>query len=142
MSDEPITFYHAAPSRGSIVHWMLEEVAAPYRIELLDLSKGAQKEPGYLAINPMGKVPTIAHRGVVITEVAAICCYLADTFPAAGFAPAIGEPQRGTYLRWLFFEPGAFEPAITDKMLERSPGRPGALSYGNFDTLWTWSRGP
>ena len=39
MRDETITFYHAAPSRGSIVLWMLEELAAPYRIELLDLNQ-------------------------------------------------------------------------------------------------------
>ena len=134
MSDDLITFYHAAPSRGSIVHWMLEEVAAPYRIELLDLNQGQQKEPAYLAVNPMGKVPTIVHRGVVITEVAAICCYLADAFPAAGLAPAIGDAQRGTYLRWLFFEPGCLEPAIVDRMLQREPGPPRALGYGDFDT--------
>jgi glutathione S-transferase len=61
MNDDGITFYHAAPSRGSIVHWMLEEVGAPFRVELLDLAKGQQKEPAYLAINPMGKVPAIVH---------------------------------------------------------------------------------
>ena len=71
----------------------------------------------------MGKVPAIVHRGVVITEVAAICCYLADAFPAAGLAPPIGDPQRGTYLRWLFFEPACLEPAIIDRMLQRPPGR-------------------
>ena len=134
MSDDVITFYHAAPSRGSIVHWMLEEVGAPFRIELLNLSEGQQKEPDYLAINPMGKVPAIVHRGVVITEVAAICCYLADAFPTAGLAPAIGDPQRGAYLRWLIFEPASLEPAIVDRMLERPPGRPGALGYGDFAT--------
>jgi len=134
MTDETITFYHAAPSRGSIVHWMLEEVGAPFRTELLDLSKGEQKRPEYLAVNPMGKVPAIVHRGVVITEVAAISVYLADAFPAVGLAPAIEDPQRGTYLRWALFEPAALEPAIIDQMLERPPGRPGALGYGDFDT--------
>ena len=134
MRDETITFYHAAPSRGSIVLWMLEELAAPYRIELLDLNQGQQKEPAYLAVNPMGKVPVIVHRGVVITEVAAICCYLADAFPAAGLAPPIGDPQRGTYLRWLVFEPASLEPAIIDRMLQRPPGVPRALGYGDLDT--------
>jgi glutathione S-transferase len=134
MADDTITFYHAAPSRGSIVHWMLEEVQAPYRIELLSLSKGEQKTAAYLAVNPMGKVPAIVHKGVVITEVAAICAYLADAFPAAGLAPAIGDPQRGSYLRWVFFEPASLEPAIIDRMLERPAARPGALSYGDFDT--------
>ena len=82
----------------------------------------------------MGKVPAIVHRGVVITEVSAICCYLAEAFPAAGLAPPVGDAQRGTYLRWLFFEPAALEPAIVDRMLERPPGRPMALGYGDLDT--------
>lgn len=135
MPDETITFYHAAPSRGSIVLWMLEEVGAPYRLELLDLNKGQQKEPAYVAVNPMGKVPAIVHRGVAITEVAAICCYLAESFPDAGLAPPIGDPLRGPYLRWLFFEPGCLEPAIIDRMLERPAGPPRALGYGDLDTM-------
>src|SRR5918993_1179913 len=62
-ADEPeITLYHAAPSRGSIVHWMLEEIGAPFRFHLLDLGTGEQKDPAYLAVNPMGKVPAISHR--------------------------------------------------------------------------------
>jgi glutathione S-transferase len=134
MSDDAITLYHAAPSRGSIVHWMLEEVGAPFRIELLDLSKGQQKEPRYLAINPMGKVPAISHRRVVVTEVAAICCYLADAFPQAGLAVPIGDPRRGPYLKWLFFGPGCLEPAMADRMFKREPAPARALGYGDYDT--------
>ncbi|MGD9508972.1 MAG: glutathione S-transferase family protein [Geminicoccaceae bacterium] len=134
MSDDTIIFYHAAPSRGAIVRWMLEEVGAPYRVELLDLTRNEQKSPGYLAVNPMGKVPAIVHRGVPVTEVVAICCYLADAFQAAGLAPAIGDPLRGPYLRWSVFEASALEPAIIDRMLQRPPGKPGALGYGDFDT--------
>jgi glutathione S-transferase len=113
---------------------MLEEVAAPYRVELLDLTRNEQKSPGYLAINPMGKVPAIVHRGVVVTEVVAICCHVADAFPSAGLAPGIGDPLRGPYLRWSIFEASALEPAIVDRMLQRPPGRPGALGYGDFET--------
>ena len=134
MSDDLITFYHAAPSRGSVVHWMLEEVGAPFRIELLNLAASDQKTPAYLAVNPMGKVPAIVHRGAVVTEVAAICCYLADAFPEAGLAPPIGDALRGPYLRWLFFGPASFEPAILDRMLDRGAGPPQALGYGDFDT--------
>ena len=70
----------------------------------------------------------------MITEVAAICCYLADAFPATGLAPPIGDPLRGSYLRWLIFEPACLEPAIVDRMLGRPPGPPRALGYGDFDT--------
>jgi glutathione S-transferase len=136
---ETITFYHNPMSRGRIVHWMLEEIGAPYDVKLLDWEKREHKSPEYLAINPMGKIPTIVHRGTVITETAAILTYLADAFPAAGLAPAIDDPQRGTYLRWLFWAAGCMEPAMMDKSLGRPPAsRPGAIGYGTYeDTMAT-----
>ena len=76
-----ITLYHASPSRSSIVLWMLEEIGQPYDIKLVKLSEGENLKPEYLAINPMGKVPALKHGDTVITEVAAICTYLADEFP-------------------------------------------------------------
>ena len=78
-----LTLYHAAPSRSSIVRWMLEELGEPYDIHLLSLREGDQSKPDYLAVNPMGKVPALKHGDVVITEAAAICTYLADDFPHA-----------------------------------------------------------
>lgn len=133
MTDE-IVFYHNPMSRGRIAHWMLEEVGAPYRIELLNFDKREHKSADFLAINPMGKIPTIVHRGVVITEAAAICTYLADAFPKAGLAPALDDPLRGTYLRWLFFGAGCVEPAMLDKMFARpAPSRPSAVGYGSYD---------
>ena len=84
----------------------------------------------------MGKVPAIVHRGVVVTEAAAICVYLADAFPQAGLAPKLDDPKRGTYLRWIFFGVGCFEPAVMDKMLGRPPvERTGAIGYGTYDTM-------
>jgi glutathione S-transferase len=136
---ETITFYHNPMSRGRIVHWMLDEVGAPYEVKLLDWEKREHKSPEYLAINPMGKIPAIVHRGTVITETAAIVTYLADAFPAAGLAPATDDPQRGTYLRWLFFAAGCMEPAMMDKSLGRPPAeRPSAIGYGTYeDTMAT-----
>jgi len=135
MSEE-IVFYHNPMSRGRIVHWMLEEVGAPYRVELLSFEKGDTKKPAYLAVNPMGKIPAIVHRGTVITECGAIITYLADAFPAAKLAPATDESARGTYLRWMFFGQGCVEPAIIDRMLARpAADRPAALGYGNYDDV-------
>jgi glutathione S-transferase len=131
---EKITFYHNPVSRGRIVHWMLEEVAAPYEVKLLSFEKGEHKKPDYLAINPMGKIPAIVHRGVVVTECAAICAYLADAFPASRLAPALEEPARGTYYRWLFFGAGCAEPAVVDKIFARPPPeRKGAIGYGTYE---------
>jgi glutathione S-transferase len=136
---DTVTFYHNPMSRGRIAHWMLEESGAPYEIKVVDFEKMEHKSKDYLAINPMGKIPAIVHRGTVITESAAICAYLADAFPAAGLAPALEDPKRGTYCRWLFFGAGCVEPAILDHMFSRPPpSRPAALGYGNYaDTVNT-----
>jgi glutathione S-transferase len=134
-----ITFYHNPMSRGRIAHWMLEEAGAPYEIKRVDFEKMEHKSKDFLAVNPMGKIPAIVHRGTVITESAAICAYLADAFPERGLSPALDDPKRGTYLRWLFFGAGCVEPAIVDHMFSRpAPSRPSALGYGNYpDTVNT-----
>ena len=135
MSDE-LVFYTNPMSRGRIARWMLEEVGKPYRTEVLDYGT-TMKAPDYLAINPMGKVPAIVHRGVTVTECAAICAYLADAFPQAGLAPALDDPMRGTYLRWLFFAAGPLEAAVTAKSLGLlgPEDKQGMLGYGTFDHM-------
>ena len=131
---EPVVFYTNPMSRGRIVNWLLDEIGEPYETRVLSFEKREHKTPAFLAINPMGKLPTIVHRGAVVTETAAICMYLADEFQAAGLAPKIGDPQRGVYLRWFVFGAAALEPAIIDKMLARPPvERKSALSYGSYE---------
>ncbi len=135
MADE-IVFYHNPRSRAQIAHWMLEEVGAAYRIHPIDFDKGEHKTPQFLAINPMGKLPTIVHRGTVVTETAAIIAYLADAFPGAGLAPRNDDPARGAYFRWLFFGAGCIEPALIDVMLKRPPVEAKmALGYGSYDDV-------
>lgn len=135
MSEE-IVFYHNPMSRGRMVHWMLEETGAPYRTELLSFDKGENKKPAFLAVNPMGKLPAIVHRGTVVTECGAIITYLGDAFPAAKLAPAVDDAARGTYLRWMFFGQGCIESALIDRMLSRPPvDRPTALGYGKYDDV-------
>jgi len=117
MSEELI-FYTNPMSRGRIVRWMLEEVGAPYRTEMLDYGT-TMKDADYLAINPMGKVPAIKHGDSIVTECAAICAYLADAFPEAGLAPA---PQdRADYYRWMFFAAGPVEAVLADTALGLKP---------------------
>src|SRR5665213_3120477 len=131
-----LTLYHAAPSRSSIVLWMLEELGQPYDIKLIKLSAGDNLKPDYLAINPMGKVPALKHGDTVITEAAAICTYLADEFPGAKLNIPIGTPRRGVYLKWLFFGPSCIEPAVIDRAAPRKEeARRGMLGYGDFDTV-------
>ncbi|MGA6968449.1 MAG: glutathione S-transferase family protein [Xanthobacteraceae bacterium] len=131
-----LTLYHAAPSRSSIVRWMLEEIGEPYEIQLLSLSKGENRAPDYLAVNPMGKVPALRHGDAVITEAAAICAYLADEFPRAKLNVPLGDARRGPYLKWLFFGPSCIEPAMMDRAFPRKEeARRAALGYGDFDTV-------
>lgn len=113
---DEIVFYTNPWSRGRVVRWMLEEIGQPYRTEVLDYGT-TMKAPAYLAINPMGKVPALVHGGMVVTECAAICAYLADAFPAAGLAPAPTDRLRGAYYRWLFFAAGPLEAAVSNKAL-------------------------
>jgi glutathione S-transferase len=130
-----LTLYHVAPSRSSVALWMLEEIGEPYDIHLLSMNKGTNREAPYLAINPMGKVPALRHGNTVITECAAICTYLADAFPNAGLNIPIDHPQRGPYLKWLFFGPGVLESAVMDRAFPRAGEvRRSALGYGDFDT--------
>lgn len=135
MSDE-LVFYTNPMSRGRMVRWMLEEVGQPYRTVVLEYGT-TMKAPEYLAINPMGKVPAITHGDVVVTEVAAICAYLADAFPQAGLAPASTDRLRGTYYRWLFFAAGPVEAAVTNKSLGVVPPaeRRGMVGYGSLEEV-------
>lgn len=126
-----LVFYTNPMSRGRMVRWMLEEVGADYRTEVLQYGP-EMKSPEYLAINPMGKVPAIRHGEVAVTECAAICAYLADAFPEAGLAPPLAD--RGAYYRWLFFAAGPLEAAITNQTLgvEAPPEREAMLGYGTL----------
>jgi glutathione S-transferase len=109
-----LTFYTHPYSRGRIVRWMLEELGVDYDVEVKE-SGGSIKAPDYLAINPMGKVPAIKHGNVIVTEVVAICAYLADHFAEKKLAPEPRGAERGAYYRWLFFVAGPLEMACTAK---------------------------
>ncbi|WP_413709596.1 glutathione S-transferase family protein [Rhizobium sp. Rhizsp82] len=135
---EELVFYTNPMSRGRIARWMLEETGVPYRTEILTFG-GTMKGEDYLSVNPMGKVPAIRHNGTVVTECAAICAYLADTFPENELAP---RPQeRGSYYRWMFFAAGPLESVVTIRMLGvvTPADKARSVGYGSFgdvmDTL-------
>ncbi|MEZ2127360.1 MULTISPECIES: glutathione S-transferase family protein [unclassified Sinorhizobium] len=132
--NEEITFYTNPMSRGRIARWMLEEIGVPYRTEYLDFGT-TMKEPRYLAVNRMGKVPAIRHGDTVVTECAAICAYLADTFPEKDLAPRPNE--RGSYYRWMFFAAGPLEASVTLRALgfEIPPDRQRMAGCGSFGNV-------
>ncbi len=130
-----VSFFHAPQSRSAGTRALLEELGADYDLHALNLKAGEQRQPAYLAINPMGKVPAIRHGDALITEQPAVFMYLADLYPAAKLAPPIGDPLRGPYLRWLVFYGSCFEPALIDKSMQRAPAGPSTSPYGDFDTM-------
>ncbi|EIL97184.1 glutathione S-transferase [Rhodanobacter thiooxydans] len=130
-----VTFFHAPQSRSAGARALLEELGADYDLHVLSLKAGEQRQPAYLAVNPMGKVPAIHHHGALVTEQPAVFIYLADLYPAAKLAPPLGDPLRGPYLRWLVFYGSCFEPAVVDKSMQREPTPPSTSPYGDYDTV-------
>jgi len=129
------TLFHAPDSRSGAVRILLEELGINYDLHVLDLKRKEQRDAAYLAVNPMGKVPAILHDGVLVTEQPAIFIYLADLVPQAGLAPALDDPLRGAWLRWIAFYGSSFEPAIIDRALQRAPAPPSLSPYGDYDTM-------
>lgn len=114
-----LVLFHHPQSRSASVRILLEELALPYQIEWADI----KNKPGaLLAANPLGRIPTLLADGVVITEQVAIYPFLAELAPEAGLSPAVGDPLRGPYLRWLAIYGSSFEPAMIDKALKRDSG--------------------
>jgi glutathione S-transferase len=130
-----IVFYHAPSSRSGGTFSLLEELNADYELHLVNLKAGESRQPDYRAINPMGKVPAIQHGDVLITEQPAVFMYLADLYAEAGLAPAVDDPLRGAYLRWLVFYGSCFEPALVDRSLHREPAPPSTSPYGTWDDV-------
>ncbi len=133
--DRRVTLYHSPHTRSTGALILLEELGAPYDLHVLNMKAGEQRQPAYLAVNPMGKVPALRHGDAIITEQVAVYLYLADLFPEAGLAPQIGDPLRGPYLRWMVFYAACFEPAVVDRAAKHEPAPQTMSPYGDYDTM-------
>jgi glutathione S-transferase len=133
--DRRVTLYHSPNTRSTGALILLEELGAPYDLHVLNMKAGEQRQPAYLAVNPMGKVPALKHGEAIVTEQVAVYLYLADLFPEAGLAPPIGDPLRGPYLRWMAFYAASFEPAVVDRFRKNDTGPQAMSPYGDYDTM-------
>jgi glutathione S-transferase len=133
--DRRVTLYHSPHTRSTGALILLEELGAPYDLHVLNMKAGEQRQPAYLAVNPMGKVPALRHGDAIITEQVAVYLYLADLFPKAGLAPQIGDPLRGAYLRWMLFYAACFEPAVVDRAAKHEPAPQTMSPYGDYETM-------
>jgi glutathione S-transferase len=130
-----ITLYHAPRTRSSGILTLLEELGADYEVRTLDIKAGEHRAPAFLSINPLGEVPTIRHGDAVVTEHAAIVIYLADLYLEAKLAPALDDPLRGPYLRWLALYGSSFEPTLFERSLKRDPGPQEMSPYGSYEDV-------
>ncbi|WGS21563.1 MULTISPECIES: glutathione S-transferase family protein [unclassified Bradyrhizobium] len=130
-----ITLYYSPQTRATGARVLLEELGAPYDLHVLNMKAGEQRQSAYLAVNPLGKVPAIRHGGALVTEQVAIFIYLADLFPQAGLTPALNDPRRGPYLRWIAYYGSSFEPALIDKFMKREPAPVSQSPYADYDTM-------
>lgn len=135
MIDDRVTLHYMPQTRALGARIILEVLNAPYDLHVLNGKAGENRRDDYLEVNPLGKVPAIVHRGSVITEQIAIAIYLGDFFKEAGLAPAIDDPDRGTYLRWLVYYAACFEPALLDKASGNDPGPLTRSVYGSYDLM-------
>ena len=133
--DRGVTLYHSPNTRSTGALILLEELGVPYDLHVLNMKAGEQRQPAYLAINPMGKVPALKHGDAIITEQVAVYLYLADLFSEAGLAPPVGDPLRGPYLRWMVFYAACFEPAVVDRAAKHDPAPQMMSPYGDYDTM-------
>ncbi|PZA12905.1 glutathione S-transferase [Rhodopseudomonas palustris] len=134
-SPNRVTLFYSPQTRATGARVLLEELGAPYDLHVLNMKAGEQRQPAYLAINPLGKVPAIRYGDALVTEQVAITIFLADLFPQAALAPSLDDPLRGPYLRWIAYAGSSFEPAVVDRFMQREPGPIAMSPYADYDTM-------
>jgi glutathione S-transferase len=124
-------------SRAMTTLWMFAELEVEPEQVFVDLQSGDAATAEFRMINPMGKIPVLVDDGVVVTEVAAICAYLADKFSEKGFAPVLGSPARGSYYRYMFVPGTTMEPMFTVKSMNVDNYSPMSAGFGDLERCLT-----
>jgi glutathione S-transferase/GST-like protein len=107
-----IDLYTAATPNGHKASIGLEELELPYTLKVLDLSKGEQKQPAFLAINPNGRIPAIVDHDeddFAVFESGAILIYLAEK---TGRLMPTDVKGRSRVIQWLMFQMGGIGPMM------------------------------
>ncbi len=113
-----ITLFHHPKTRSTRFLFLLEELEAPYQIQIVTTRTRDGGAPDPANPHPNGKVPSISDDGMVVFESPAIALYLTDKFPETGLGPQVGESDRGAYLSWLCYYTGVLEPAFMSKFMK------------------------
>jgi glutathione S-transferase len=104
--------YFPMSSNSRRAHMTAVHLGIAVELSLVDLSKGAQRSPSFLALNPNGAVPVLEDNGLVLTESHAIMQYLADQTPGQTIYPT-AIAARADVNRWLFWNANHFQPAVS-----------------------------
>ncbi|WP_445502865.1 glutathione S-transferase family protein [Microvirga sp. G4-2] len=96
-----LALYYYPGNASLLPHMMLREIGVPFEMRLVDRGNNAQKSPEYLKLNPNGRIPVLVDDDLVLFETAAIALHLADKFPQAGLAPAVGTKERAEFYKWM-----------------------------------------
>ena len=112
----PLYTLYYMPGRANLApHIVLQETGAPYRLELVDFEKEAQRNRDYLILNPNGRVPTLIEDGFVMYEAAAITMYIADKHGEAGLAPPPATLNRARYYQWMAHLTNSVQEALNQR---------------------------
>src|SRR3954453_4488652 len=108
-----LTLYYSPGSSSMATHIALNEVGAPFELELTALHREENRTPEYLAVNPEGKVPALIIDGKPpLTEGAATLWYLARPYPAAGLLPQYVDIEaEARVISWMSFIAATIHPA-------------------------------
>lgn len=135
-------YYSNKQSRGNTLLPLFKELGIENDIEMVEVDYAKIHDAEYVGINPMGKVPCLVDESAVISETAAIYAYLADKYHEKGLAPALNDPMRGEYLKWLFFCHGPMTEYMDLKYLQVEEDQiekcRSALSMGNEDAVFAF----
>jgi len=110
--------YHAPNTRSVRIVWLLEELGLPYEIESFQLGDAKMRNPEYLKINPMGRVPTLEDGAVRLSESGAIVEYVLARHGKGRLVPEVSSPEFPRYLQWLHYAEGMIMPTVNIIVVE------------------------
>jgi glutathione S-transferase len=96
-----LSLYYYPGNASLLPHMMLREIGAEFELRLVDRGQNAQKSHEYLKLNPSGRIPVLIDGDLILFETAAVALHLADKFPEADLAPAVGTAERAEFYKWI-----------------------------------------
>lgn len=113
-----LTTYNATMTRSTRVLWLLEELGADYTMVPVTIARpDGTGAPDPRNPHPLKQVPAIEHDGTLLVESVVVWIHLADSYPQAGLAPPLGDPQRAAYMSWLGLANAVLEPLLATSVL-------------------------